>query len=297
MRRGERSMVPRADFRSYYGRPILKQPTWEARDIAGYLFLGGLAGASSTLAAGAHLTSRPRFARASKVGALGAISLSTAALVHDLGRPARFANMLRVFKPTSPMSVGSWLLAAYAPAAGVAATSAVSGRMRAVGSAATMGAGLLGPAVASYTAVLVANTAVPAWHAGHRELPFVFAGSAASAAAGLALLASPANEVGPAQRVAVAATIVEQTALKRLKDNAGEVAETFEQGPAGKLLDIASGLSVAGAVGALFARRSRIAGAISGACLLASSACTRFGIFAAGRASVADPKYVVKAQR
>jgi hypothetical protein len=169
--------------------------------------------------------------------------------------------------------------------------------MRTVGNAATISAGLLGPAVASYTAVLVANTAVPAWHTGHRELPFVFAGSAASAAAGLALMTAPADEIGPAQRVAVAATIVEQAALQRLKDNAGEVAETFEHGQAGKLLDVASRLSAVGAAGALFARRSRIAGAISGACLLAASACTRFGIFAAGRASVADPKYVVKAQR
>ena len=66
-------MVPRATFRSYYGRPILKQPTWQERDIAGYLFLGGLAGTSSALAAGAQFTGRPALARASKVGALGAM--------------------------------------------------------------------------------------------------------------------------------------------------------------------------------------------------------------------------------
>jgi hypothetical protein len=109
--RGERSMVPRAEFSSYYDRPVLHEPTWAATDIAGYLFLGGLAGASSVLAAGAQLTQRPRLARTAKVGAAGAIGLSLAALVHDLGRPSRFLNMLRVFKPTSPMSVGSWLLA------------------------------------------------------------------------------------------------------------------------------------------------------------------------------------------
>ena len=50
-RRGERLMVERAEFTSYYGRPILKQPTWAAPDIAGYFFLGGLAGAGSVLAA------------------------------------------------------------------------------------------------------------------------------------------------------------------------------------------------------------------------------------------------------
>lgn len=58
-RRGEQPMVPEAEFTSYYGKPILNPPTWQARDIAGYFFLGGLAGAGSVLAAGAGLTGRP----------------------------------------------------------------------------------------------------------------------------------------------------------------------------------------------------------------------------------------------
>ncbi len=115
------------------------------------------------------------------VGALGAISLSALALVHDLGRPGRFANMLRVFKPSSPMSVGSWLLAGYGPVAGAAAVSEVTGILPKAETAATLGAGLLGPAIATYTAALLCDTAVPAWHAGYREMPYVFAGSAASA--------------------------------------------------------------------------------------------------------------------
>ena len=52
-------MVPKAEFTSYYGKPVLNPPVWEARDIAGYFFLGGLAGGSSLLAAGADLTGRP----------------------------------------------------------------------------------------------------------------------------------------------------------------------------------------------------------------------------------------------
>lgn len=128
-RRGEQVMVPRAEFESYYGRPIIHAPSWAARDIAGYFFLGGLAGAGSVLAAGAHLTGRPRTATAMKVSSLAAVSLSAAALIHDLGKPGRFANMLRVFKPTSPMSMGSWVLSAYGPAAGAAALSAVTGRL------------------------------------------------------------------------------------------------------------------------------------------------------------------------
>ena len=109
------------EFTSYYGRPILQEPVWEARSIASYLFLGGLAGASSVLAAGAQATGRERLATSTKTAALGAIGLSVVALVEDLGRPERFPMMLRVVKPTSPMSVGSWILSAYGPAAGAAA--------------------------------------------------------------------------------------------------------------------------------------------------------------------------------
>ena len=130
-------MVPDAEFTSYYGRPVIKEPVWQAPDVAGYLFFGGLAGASSVLAASAHLSGHRELARVAKVGALGAISLSAAALVHDLGRPARFTNMLRVFKPSSPMSVGSWLLAGYGPVAGAAAVSEVTGILPAAGTAAT----------------------------------------------------------------------------------------------------------------------------------------------------------------
>ncbi|WP_181008805.1 NrfD/PsrC family molybdoenzyme membrane anchor subunit, partial [Streptomyces sp. SM12] len=97
-------MVPRATFDSYYGRPIIKAPAWEARDIAGYFFLGGLAGAGSVLAAAHQATGAPRTATALKITSLGSVGLATAALIHDLGVPSRFTHMLRVIKPTSPMS-------------------------------------------------------------------------------------------------------------------------------------------------------------------------------------------------
>src|SRR5205085_6581407 len=101
--RAERPMVPKAEFTSYYGKPIINPPTWQSPDIPGYLFLGGLAGGSSLLAAGADLTGRPVLAKVAKSGAAAAAALSIAALVHDLGRPGRFINMMRVFKVTSPM--------------------------------------------------------------------------------------------------------------------------------------------------------------------------------------------------
>jgi len=296
--RGEQPMVPDASFDSYYGRPVLNKPTWEARDIAGYFFLGGLAGASSVLAAGAQLTGRPALARGCKAGALVAISGSLFALVHDLGRPARFVNMLRVAKPTSPMSVGTWLLTAYGPAAGAAAVSELTGLLPRAGRAAAVAAGLLGPAVAAYTAPLVANTAVPTWHEGHRDLPFVFVGSAAAAAGGLGMLVAPVAEAGPARRAVLMGSLCELTATARMERTMGLAAEPLHTGRGGKLMRAAKALTVTGAVlGGVLGRRSRVAAVLGGVATLAGSACTRFGIFYAGVASAEDPKYTVQPQR
>lgn len=296
--RGEQPMVPDAEFRSYYGRPILHEPTWSATDIAGYLFLGGLAGASSVLAAGAELTGRRTLALVGKTGALVAISGSLVALVHDLGRPARFANMLRVIKPSSPMSVGSWLLSGYGPQAGIAGITALTGRFTRVGKIATLGAGLVGPAVAAYTGVLISDTAVPTWHEGYREMPFVFVGSAASAAGGLGMIGAPPAQAGPARRAALFGAALEVVATKRMERGMGMVAEPLRTGAAGRLMRAAEILTVAGAlVGGVLGGRSRTAAVLGGAASLAGSACTRFGIFHAGIASARDPRYTVVPQR
>ncbi|MEV0621013.1 NrfD/PsrC family molybdoenzyme membrane anchor subunit [Nonomuraea sp. NPDC050404] len=294
-RRRERLMVPKADFDSYYGRPVLNEPPWQAHDIAGYLFLGGLAGASSTLAAAAELTGRPRLARVSKVGAMCALGGSLYALIHDLGRPSRFLNMLRVFKVTSPMSVGTWILSAYGPQAGAAAATDVSGLFPGLGRAATVGAGVSGTAVATYTAALICDTAVPAWHEGFREMPFLFAGSSAAAAGGLGMLAAPLSEAAPARRAALLGAAVECAAAARMERRLGALAEPLKRN---KLLRFGEVLALAGAVAGITAgRRSRIAAMAAGAALLAGSACTRFGIFQAGMESANDPRYTVQPQR
>ncbi|GAC1437870.1 MAG: polysulfide reductase NrfD [Solirubrobacteraceae bacterium] len=295
--RGARGARP-ASAESYYGRPIVKEPTWKTLDIAGYFFLGGLAGGSSMVAAGVQFSSRPAMARASKRGALAAIGLSVVALIHDLGKPSRFYNMLRVFKPTSPMSMGSWLLGVYVPLNVLAALDSAVELPAGLGGAGTYGAGLLGPAVASYTAVLAADTAVPAWHDGRRELPFVFVSSAACAASGLALIASPVASAEPVRRLALGAAAFELAAEHRLEASVGLAAECYREGRAGRLMKISRALSIGGSVGAtLWGRHSRPAAAASGLALLAGSACTRFGVFEAGRASVRDPRYVVEGQR
>jgi len=293
----ERPVVPKADFQSYYGLPVLNSPVWRPLDIAGYFFAGGLAGASSLLAAGAQATGRRELSTRAKVVATGAIAAGAVGLVHDLGVPSRFANMLRTFKPSSPMSMGSWLLSAYGPMAGLSAATAVSGRFSRLGTASTVVAAALGPLVSTYTAALVSDTAVPAWHDGYREMPFVFAGSSATAAGGMGLLATPVAQVAPARRMALFGGAIEFVAGKKMESRLGIAGEPYREGRGGRYMKAGQVLT-AGGLGLAFAgRRHRAVSAVAGAALVAASACTRFGIFHAGVQSASDPKYTVEPQR
>jgi hypothetical protein len=298
-RRGERAMVPDAAFTSYYGKPVINKPTWKAPDIPGYLYCGGLAGASSVLALGAELTGRYTLARSCKLGALGSLSLGLVGLVHDLGRPGRFLNMLRVFKPTSPMNMGSWLLAGYGPMAGAAVAADVTGRLPRLGLAATAAAAVLGPPVAAYTGALICDTAVPSWHDAFREMPFIFAGSGASAAGGLGMLASPIAEAGPARRAALFGSVVELAGERLMERRLGDlIGEPYHVGKSGTFMRVGKILTTVGTVGAVtLARRSRTAAAVCGSALMVGSAFTRFGIFGAGLVSADDPAHTVVPQR
>jgi hypothetical protein len=296
-KRGEEPVVPDARFSSYYGKPIISGPVWKAPEIPGYLFLGGLAGASSLLAAGADLTGRPALARVAKTGAAAAGGLSLAALVKDLGKPSRFLNMLRTFKVTSPMSIGSWTLAGYVPAAGVAAASALTGRAARLGAVSTAAAAAIGPFIAAYTSALICDTAVPAWHDGHRQMPFVFVGSAATTAAGLGLVAAPLRETAPARQLALLGAATELVAARRMEQGMEMVAEPYRAGKAGRLMRAGEALAAAGLIAAGLGRRSRLASMCAGVSLLAASAATRFGIFEAGMRSAADPRSTVAPQR
>ena len=295
---GEDVQVPRAEFRSYYGRPIVKTPVWR-RDVPAYLFTGGLAAGSALLAAGADLTGRTRTRRAARLATLGALGASTYFLVNDLGRPERFHHMLRVAKPTSPMSVGTWILSAFGAAAGLAAATEARPRgfVAGAGRAAGIGAAALAPALATYTAVLIADTAAPSWHAARDDLPFAFAGSALASGAAVGLIAAPPGEGGPARTLAVAGVALELAATHRIEHGLGLLSEPYRQGRAGRLLRAARGCNLAGAAIAVLGRCSRVLSALSGAALLAGSLATRFGIFEAGMASTKDPKYVVEPQR
>jgi len=162
---------------------------------------------------------------------------------------------------------------------------------------ATAGAALLGPAVATYTAVLISDTAVPAWHDGYPELPFVFAGSAATAAASLGLLAAPPDQVAPARNLGLLGAGLELAAFYTMTRRIGMTAEPYQRGRGGAYLKAGEALTVLGAAGSQAGSRRRLLGRLSGAALLAASTATRWGVFHAGLASARDPKYTVIPQR
>src|SRR4029079_19176487 len=116
-------------MQSYYGRPIVKEPVWKG-EIPTYFFTGGIAGGSAVLHGLARVTGNDRLARTTLVLCAAAESVSPRLLISDLGRPERFLNMLRVFRVTSPMSVGTWILVASSSSATGAAALEAFGVLR-----------------------------------------------------------------------------------------------------------------------------------------------------------------------
>jgi formate-dependent nitrite reductase membrane component NrfD len=282
---------------SYYGRPVLKEPVWQP-EIPAYFFTGGLAGASSILSLVARLAGNPTLARRSLYVGAAADLVSPALLISDLGRPERFLNMFRVFKVTSPMSVGSWILLVSGGASSTAALLEATGRLKVVKYAAEVVAALSGGPLAVYTATLVSDTAVPVWHEGRHELPFLFGSSAAASAGAAAAIATPVAEAGPARRLAVGGAIVENVVMQAMEKRLGFVGEVYRQGESGRYARLAKACTLGGA--ALLAtggRKSRLAAAAGGALVLGGELALRWSVFKAGFQSARDPKYTVAPQR
>lgn len=260
---------------------VLKAPVW-TWEVPWYAFVGGLAGASAQLAVAARLGHHAEVARAARRMAAAATLASPPLLISDLGRPERFHHMLRVAKPTSPMSVGSWTLAAFGPAAVGSAVLAEWGRWPRLQRQAESVAGGLGPVMATYTGVLFANTAIPAWREAGRELPALFAGSAtASAGAAAVVLTSPAS-AGAARRVAVGGAALELGAGALMHRRLGEAGAAYEGTDAGLWERRARLLTAAGAALTLRGGRASRSGA---GLVLAGSACLRWAVYRAGFAS------------
>ncbi len=296
---------------TYYGRPLLKEAVW-IWSIPLYFYVGGTAGAAATLGAAAQLAggpgARPLVRRCRWIAAAGC-GASTVLLIHDLGRPERFLNMLRVFRPTSAMSVGSWVLAAAAPAAMGSAVLSGCRRpwLRRLGDAAGLGAALFGMPLAGYTSVLLASTAVPLWQASRRSLPPLFIASGMSGAASLfGLMPLAPREERIVHRFGTAGKIADLAAMAAVERDAGrvpQVARPLQEGLSGTLWKSAKALTAASLALSLLPlprRRRRLTRARDvGIGLLgtAGAVALRFAVFHAGKASARDPQATFDNQR
>lgn len=282
---------------SYYGRPIVKEPVWKS-EIPAYFWTGGIAGASSVLHGFARISGNDVLAkRALYIGAAADV-VSPALLISDLGRPERFLNMFRVFKVTSPMSVGSWILLASGGASNTAALLELLGILKPVKAAAEFVSFVSGPPLATYTGALVANTSIPVWSEARDELPWLFGASAVATAGAAAAIATPVEFAGPARRAAIGGSLAALGLKAAMEKKLGFVGEVYTQGEAGKYARVAQTATAAGAaLLALGGKRSRAAAAVGGALVLGGELALRWSVFKAGFQSARDPKYTVAPQK
>jgi formate-dependent nitrite reductase membrane component NrfD len=296
---------------TYYDRPLLKQSVWSI-DIPIYYFLGGTAGAALTLGAAVQLVEscggprgRHPLRRVSAIchwtGIIGS-TVGGAFLIHDLGRPSRFLNMMRVFRPTSPMNMGTWILSAAVP---TAITTGLlgnrSGFLSVIGEAAGYISGIFGVALAGYTGVLVSNTAIPIWQQSRRWVPVMFLASSAAAAASVVDLIVKDEPGRRLTRIfGTAGRLVEIAAAKKVEHAASgipKVSEPFHHGRPSLLWKTATALTALSLSAGLLPGRQRKARILTATAGLLGSLSLRFAVHYLGNASARDARASFQQQR
>ena len=292
---------------TYYDRPMLKAPVWSI-DVPLYYFLGGTAGAAMTLGAALQLVSprsRHPLRRLSTVCHWTGIAGSTvggALLIQDLGRPLRFLYMMRVFRPTSPMNIGVWILSGAAPTAILTGLLANRrGWLGTVGEVTGYLSGVFGAALAGYTGVLVSNTAIPVWQPARRWVPVMFmASSAASAASVIDLLSDDPRTLALTRVFGTAGRVAEIAAAKMVEHTAGrvpKVGEPLRRGRPAFLWKAAGLLTAASLAASLWPGRRRKLSLAAGALGIAGSLCLRFAVHYVSSASARDSRAAFHQQR
>ena len=189
----------------YYDVPMLQEPVW-TKEVALYFFLGGLS-------AGAYLIScahaNPRTARKAARIAAGAALPCAPLLIADLGDPKRFLNMLRIWKPGSPMNLGSWILTIYTPLCLLQAVKPmkipqIAGIPLAIG-------------LAGYTGVLLSTTSNPLW-CKNPWLGPLFSASAMHSACSALLLSEPDGQLQKLDALSTAAELAALAGFQKLPD-------------------------------------------------------------------------------
>ena len=281
----------------YYGVPLLKEPQWKP-EVPLYFFVGGAAGASAVIANMANWLGDDReLVRSARWMAAGGGALSSVLLIKDLGVPSRFLNMLRVFKPQSPMSMGAWTLSAFSSFSAAAAFANLmqvklgpSIPIGLVENAAGLLATVTGLMMSSYTGVLIGATVIPVWNENVGTLPQHFAASGLNSAVSLLELMGH-DDSRALNLLGISASCYEVAEGLLLESKRHRINEPLRKGWSGAI--VRAGGVLSGPVPLAL----RLAYAVSGNNKLrraaawssvAGSLLTRFGWVQAGRASARD---------
>jgi formate-dependent nitrite reductase membrane component NrfD len=297
--------VARANRRARAGEPptvvqgpMMKAPVW-TWEVPLYFWFGGMAAGASFVALACDLEGDHRSARIARKVALAALLPSPPLLIMDLGRPERFYNMLRIFKPRSPMSMGSWCLTLFGAVGAGAVGADLLGRER---TARSLGFGnaVVGGYLGSYTGVLLASTAVPVWARSRLFLGPIFIATATltgAAATRLVLVATGMPEGHPTRealgRVESGAMAAELLLSEINHHHLGRLASVLEEGAGARWFRGAQWLARAGLALRLARRRAGTwTDHVASACFLGSALCFRFAWVRTGRSSAGDDEAV-----
>ena len=283
--------------------PVMKPPVW-TWEVPLYFWFGGIAAGSSFIALACDMAGDHRSAATARKVALAALVPSPPLLIADLGRPGRFANMLRLVKPRSPMNMGAWALTLFGGLLGAAVVAdelKLRPAARALGGATAVVGGYLG----SYTGVLLGVTAVPLWARSRVFLGPIFVATATATGASACRLTLVAaglpdghrtrNALGTVETGAMTAELVLSTVNeKRL----GTLGDALERGHAGRLFRAGKW----GVRGGLALRLLRGRGGVAvhhlaSVLYLASGLAFRFAWVGAGKVSASDDRHVALMSR
>jgi formate-dependent nitrite reductase membrane component NrfD len=282
----------------------LKPPTWK-NEIASYFFLGGISGGASVIAALAELIggrSLQRLARVAHWVAFLTLLPCPPLLIADLGLPARFHHMLRVFKPGSPMNLGSWILTGHGGLLALTILRTMASRipvfgplLRIVPSQPVAVAEVpLGLGLGGYTGVLIGTTSVPLWSRSPFLGGLFMASSMSTGAAAVSLAATGESEAEreALSTISIGSGLVELMLFALYLMTSGSAAKPLLEGPSfGVTLGGAAATGSAIVLEALAARVPFGAGLftrVAALCTLAGGAALRFSVVHAGHPSAND---------
>jgi formate-dependent nitrite reductase membrane component NrfD len=284
----------------YYGQPLLKEPQWTPL-IPVYFFVGGATGALGVIGALAELVDgNEALARKARWMALAGTGVSTALLIADLGRPSLFLNMLRVIKPQSAMSVGSWVLSGFGASATVSSIADLlernndaTGLVSFLRVAGKTGCVLFGMPLHNYTGVLIGASAIPVWNNRIRSLPREFGMSGVQAAVSLLELTGETEHAALNAIGITSAAIESWEGFDLLRTHASALSPA-KRGLSGALIQVAGVLSgpvpLALRVASLFVRNPRNIRRLAALSGIIGSLLLRYGWLHAGKSSARDWK-------